>query len=98
MKTFRESQAEARIRLEMERLASGLSVIAKVVSSQLTADEENIREIDGLVKALRDKEHYPRTGRGSDGENCIFCSAWSDAEWSAPCTGRGAALKSGSAE
>jgi len=29
--------------------------------------------------------HAPAISRGSDGENCRYCSAWSDADWAKPC-------------
>lgn len=29
--------------------------------------------------------HAPAISRGSDGENCRYCRAWSDEDWAKPC-------------
>jgi len=34
---------------------------------------------------VTDMKHRPRVSRNSDGENCHFCGAWTDAEWAVPC-------------
>jgi hypothetical protein len=32
-----------------------------------------------------DMKHRPSFSRSSDGENCHFCGAWTDADWAKPC-------------